>query len=422
MLKPESRVLSSPPDMSDIDVPDIHAHDAPEHRPAVPAQARTFKEHVAQRARQGCPIPGSDDELAYPAARAIVAQGHASTARLLCSPHAPRSAECTRGARLAFEEAINCCVDFRSRRVRAAPEERGHVRDGRRGHIRERCCFYLQGLCRFGSRCWFDHSWGPGVGGGPCRFGLLCWAGHLQSGVLSKTGTPYLGRLVAVHGRGDMASFGRMALLVRACSLCLRFQKWGRWSHIASTRIAKQAKSELSISPSLPRLLPAFQCGLLDLSWCHRRRRRTRRSLPRPASKCANLQEQTPDALELNELDAEGKPERRLLRIYYTLLSPAVVALCREYRRNDACLLSTMRAPPESEQKTAVTSLWEGDAAAVSCAATRGSHRACSHRRGHAILAVQNSVRACDALGLAPVSYSPKIIDTAFFWPRRTAG
>ena len=45
-------------------------------------------------------------------------------------------------------------------------------------------------------------SVGLGKGGGPCRFGLLCWAGHLQSGVLGKTDTHYLGRLVAVHGRG----------------------------------------------------------------------------------------------------------------------------------------------------------------------------------------------------------------------------
>ena len=53
-------------------------------------------------------MPGSDDALRYPAARATVSQGHSSPASLLCSPHVPRSAECTRGAPLACEEAISC--------------------------------------------------------------------------------------------------------------------------------------------------------------------------------------------------------------------------------------------------------------------------------------------------------------------------
>ena len=45
------------------------------------------------------------------------------------------------------------------------------------------------------------------------------------------------------------------------------------------------------------------------------------------------------------------------MRIYYTTLFPAVVALCKAYSREDACLLSTMRAPPKSEQKTAGAAL-----------------------------------------------------------------
>ena len=95
--------------MSDSDVRDSHSHHAIEQHRAVPSQSWTYKHHVAQRARQGCPIPGSDDELRDPAARGTVAQDHSSTASHLCFPHVPRSADCTRGAPLACEEVIRCC-------------------------------------------------------------------------------------------------------------------------------------------------------------------------------------------------------------------------------------------------------------------------------------------------------------------------
>ena len=53
----------------------------------------------------------------------------------------------------------------------------------------------------------------------------------------------------------------------------------------------------------------------------------------------------TPDAHELKVLDPEGKPEKRLLIIYYTTLFPAIVVLCREYGSEgvmvmeDTCIL-----------------------------------------------------------------------------------
>ena len=83
--------------------------------------------------------------------------------------------------------------------LKSLPHSMSDKRDGRRGLCRERCCFFfLQGWCRFGSRCCFHHSRGPGVGGGPCRFGYLCWGGHWQPGSQGRSSTPFLGRLIGV--------------------------------------------------------------------------------------------------------------------------------------------------------------------------------------------------------------------------------
>jgi len=47
------------------------------------------------------------------------------------------------------------------------------------------CCFYLQGLCKFGDRCRYSHEVDDSKG---CQFGLSCRVGHASRG--AKTDAP----------------------------------------------------------------------------------------------------------------------------------------------------------------------------------------------------------------------------------------
>ena len=57
---------------------------------------------------------------------------------------------------------------------------RSRIRELQAGGGLMRCCYALQGRCRFGPKCRFAHTRRPGAAWGPCQFGNACRVGHWE--------------------------------------------------------------------------------------------------------------------------------------------------------------------------------------------------------------------------------------------------